>query len=122
MRVMSPARLSLVGWLALWPGCLQAHDIYSPLVDNHGGSCCHDRDCRPAPYRLTASDVEMFVEGKWIAVPAETIVYRALPGDTGETGGGHWCGVRYDADLGNIYLTRCAVLPPQAAALGHVIP
>ena len=33
--------------------------------------------------------------------------YRALEGDTGETHGGHWCGL---AVFGN--LTYCAILPP----------
>lgn len=27
----------------------QAHDIYSHLTDQEGGSCCNERDCRPAP-------------------------------------------------------------------------
>jgi hypothetical protein len=30
----------------------------------------------------------MFVEGKWITVPDDTIQYRALLGDTGQTDGG----------------------------------
>jgi hypothetical protein len=48
----------------------------------------------------------MLVDGKWMAVPAETIFYRALPGDTGETAGGHWCGVRsVDIYLGALYIT-----------------
>lgn len=65
----------------------EAHDIYSPLKDRGGSSCCHDQDCRPAPYRMTPTGVQMFVEGEWIAVPDATIQYRALPGDTGETDG-----------------------------------
>ena len=70
----------------------EAHDIYSPLKDRGGKSCCDDGDCRPAPYRMTPTGVQMFVEGEWIGVPDHTIQYRALPGDTGETDGGHWCG------------------------------
>ena len=31
----------------------EAHDIYSPLKDRWGNSCCDDGDCRPAPYRMT---------------------------------------------------------------------
>jgi hypothetical protein len=41
------------------------------------------------------------------AVPDEAIQYRALEGDTGETRGGHWCGLMA---FGN--LTYCAILPP----------
>ena len=70
----------------------EAHDIYSPLKDRLGNSCCDDGDCRPAPYRVTPTGVQMLVNGDWIAVPNDTIQYRAIPGDTGETGGGHWCG------------------------------
>jgi hypothetical protein len=70
----------------------EAHDIYSHLMDRLGSSCCNEQDCRPAPYRVRPTGVQMFVEGKWIWVPDHTIQYRALPGDTGETDGGHWCG------------------------------
>ena len=64
---------------------LQAHDIYSHLVDEAGGSCCDNSDCRPALYRVTASGMQMFVDQRWIDVPSERIQYRGLPGDTGET-------------------------------------
>jgi hypothetical protein len=75
-----------------------AHDIYSHLRDEGGGSCCDDQDCRPAVYRLTARGVQMYVDQRWINVPNERIQYRALPGDRGETGGGHWCGSAYEPD------------------------
>ena len=66
----------------------QAHDIYSHLKDWWGNSCCDDQDCRPVPYRVTPTGVQMLVYGDWIAVPDHVIQYRALPGDTGETAGG----------------------------------
>ena len=59
----------------------------------------------------------MFVLGAWIIVPRNKIQYRALTGDTGETGGGHWCGIIYDRVIGRVYLTVCAILPPESAAL-----
>jgi hypothetical protein len=34
----------------------------------------------------------MFVGGRWARVPNENIQYQTLTGDTGDTGGGHWCG------------------------------
>src|SRR5829696_1949661 len=50
-------------------------------------------------------------------VPIYGLANDALPGDTGETAGGHWCG--YDdwdfADAVNpdlLGVTRCAILPP----------
>jgi hypothetical protein len=95
---------------------IRAHEIYSHLMSDYGGRCYNDTDCHPAPYRLRATGVEMFVYGQWIAVPADKIQYLTLPGDTGETGGGHWCGTGYDVGLGVYYNTRCAVLPPQAAS------
>ena len=67
--------------VASLPLPIQAHDIYSHLRDEGGGSCCDDRDCRPAVYRLTASGVQMFVDQQWINVPNERIQYRALLGD-----------------------------------------
>jgi hypothetical protein len=92
-----------------WP--TQAHDIYANLKDEVGESCCHDRDCRPAPYRITAAGVEMLVDERWIVVPEHHIQYRTLQGDTGETAGGHWCG-KMEHDI-----TYCAVLPPSSASV-----
>jgi hypothetical protein len=96
----------------------EAHDIYSPLKDSGGKSCCDDGDCRPAPYRVTSTGVQMLVEGEWIAVPNGAIQYRALLGDTGETDGGHWCG-RSQSGLGQKmdHATYCAVLPPNPTAI-----
>ena len=110
MLVGLTKRLALGGILLTtmsWPS--QAHDIYMSLVDRDGQTCCHDRDCRPARYRTTAAGVEMLVDGRWIVVPDDTIQYRALNGDTGETAGGHWCG---KLEYG---VTYCAVLPPRSA-------
>jgi hypothetical protein len=96
----------------------EAHDIYSHLKDWRGNSCCNDQDCRPGPYRVTPAGVQMLVNGDWIAVPDRTIQYRALPGDTGETAGGHWCGdIRYKPGDGMDYSTHCAILPPNATAI-----
>ena len=99
---------------------IQAHDIYSHLMDEVGASCCDDQDCRPALYRVSASGVQMLVDQRWIDVPDERIPYRALLGDTGETGRGHWCGSTYKPDFGTpttVYMTKCAVLPPQSASV-----
>jgi len=96
----------------------EAHDIYSPLKDRGGKSCCNDGDCRPAPYRVTPIGVQMFVEGEWIGVPNAAIQYRALPGDTGETDGGHWCGrVQNGHGQRMGYATYCAIIPPNPTAI-----
>ena len=98
---------------------IQAHDIYSDLRDAEGKNCCNVLDCQPAPYRLTPSGVKMLVYGRWIDVPSGKIQYRALSGDTGESDGGHWCGSGYEMggyDVSVPYVTKCAILPPQAAS------
>jgi hypothetical protein len=113
VQIMSPKQISLVsGLLVIWPGPIQAHDIYKDLLTRSGLPCCHEGDCRPVPYRLTPKGVQMFVDGQWLDIVRSSIQYRTLAGDRGETGGSHWCGLR-DA-LG--YFTRCAILPPQSAA------
>jgi hypothetical protein len=45
---------------------------------------------RTASQRLSGSPrgVLMFVDGKWISIPPDTIQYRSLAGDSGTTGGG----------------------------------
>jgi hypothetical protein len=81
---------------------------------------------------MTAHGVQMLIAERWIDIPDDTIQYRALPGDTGRTFGGHWCGSEL-LDLNassTVYITRCAILPPQtaltitepSAALGAVGP
>ena len=107
--------LTSLAFLVSWSVPLQAHDIYTGLTNRYGTNCCHDQDCRPALYRMTPVGVEMLVNGKWIAVPDDTIQYRVLPGDTGETAGGHWCGY----DFGQCIRTLCTILPPNSAGLSQ---
>ena len=94
---------------------IEAHDIYSTLKDRHGRNCCNSLDCQPAPYQVTPRGVRMFVDGRWVDVPSETIQYLLLPGDPSDIGGGHWCGQGYEpggADINMRYVTKCAILPP----------
>ena len=100
---------------ASWLLPAEAHDIYTTLTDLNGESCCHERDCSPAHYRKTAAGVEMSVGGEWIVVPEDTIQYRILKGDKGETAGGHWCG-RMRGELRST-ITFCAILPPSSSSL-----
>jgi len=106
--------LSAMPALIPWP--VRAHDIYSKLMGPHGESCCHDHDCRPAPWRIVNGKVQMFVEGEWIGINDELIQYRTLVGDDGKTNGGHWCGNPYANDA-SPFLTFCAVLPPRSSGL-----
>jgi len=111
IRLVGGAAAALLAITASWPAPIEAHDIYTTLKDRFGASCCSEHDCRPAHYRMTASGVQMLVSGGWIVVPDETIQYRTLEGDTGETAGGHWCGI-----TGFGTRTHCAILPPSSAS------
>ena len=57
----------------------EAHDIYSHLNDANGASCCTEHDCRPVPYRVSPTGVQMYVDDDWFYVPNGTIQYRSLP-------------------------------------------
>jgi len=84
-------KLSLAELLfgAIWSTPVPAHDIYANLTDRSGRSCCHNNDCRPAHFLVSPSGIARLVEGGWLRVPADRVVYRTLHGDHGETGGGH---------------------------------
>lgn len=90
-----------------------AHDIYGHLTNSSGRSCCDGSDCRPARYRILPEGVDMLINNRWIAIPRGALQYRILEGDTGETGGGHWCGEPWEGS----FITYCAFLPPTLAAV-----
>jgi hypothetical protein len=106
---MSPrTALAAVVLAASLPPPIHAHDLYSHLSDEVG-----------------ASGVQMLMDQRWIDVPDERIQYRALLGDTGETGGGHWCGSTNKPDFGTpntLCMTKCPVLPPQSASVQIDLP
>ena len=116
--------MTMIAILILPVACAEGHDIYSGLKDHLGeSSCCDERDCRPAHYRINSAGVEMLLEDEWVRVPNNVIQYRTLDGDTGETRGGHWCGVTnflgYDLQPdhpavlhSSRFYTRCVILPP----------
>ncbi|OLB71933.1 MAG: hypothetical protein AUI16_22045 [Alphaproteobacteria bacterium 13_2_20CM_2_64_7] len=123
--------MTMIAILILAVACAEGHDIYSGLKDHRGeASCCDERDCRPAHYRITPAGVEMLLDDEWVRVPDSVVQYRRLDGDTGETGGGHWCGVTNWKQQDQVrafeypphphhpglhlsrFLTRCAILPP----------
>ena len=82
MRTM----MTMIAMLILTVTCTEAHDIYTGLKDHRGQfDCCHETDCRPAHYRVTAAGVDMLLDDEWVRLPNEIIQYRTLHGDTGET-------------------------------------
>jgi hypothetical protein len=96
-----------IAMLILAAALAEGHEIYSGLTSHLGASCCGETDCHPAHYQITSVGVEMLLDGEWVRVPDSVIQYRSLEGDTGETRGGHWCGVKE-----RFFSTRCAILPP----------
>jgi hypothetical protein len=105
---------------AIWSAPMHGHDMYSNVLDKHGKPCCNQTDCRPAHFRVTPLGVRMLVHATWVSVPSDLIQYRSLSGDTGETAGGHWCGI---ADWGMdstgadpALRTFCAILPHNLAS------
>ena len=116
---------STIAMLVLAAAWAEGHDIYSGLKDHLGeSSCCDETDCRPVHYRITSAGVEMLLDDEWVRVPNKVIQYRVLDGDTGETRGGHWCGVtnwnqqefpshpNHPPLHQSRFYTRCAILPP----------
>lgn len=117
VRIMSATPLLIGGaLLALSAGSALAHDIYGDVVDRFGLSCCNETDCRPAPYRFTGKGLQMHADDRWIDVPRHMVQHRTLIGDTGETGGGHWCGSAQEEGGEVFHVTRCAVLPPNTVS------
>ena len=123
--------MMMIAILILAAVCAEGHDIYSGLMDRSGASCCNETDCHPANYRISSAGVDMFVDNEWVRVPNNVIQYRSLDGDTGETRGGHWCGVTYWKQQNQVagveypptlnhpglhpsgFSTRCVILPPE---------
>jgi hypothetical protein len=110
--------LLLLIFLTNSPARTLAHDIYTGLHSKYGTACCDHSDCRPARHRETSEGVQMLVDHEWISVPPDAIQYRLLLGDSGESGGGHWCGHRVNEPSETGYFTFCAILPPRLATSG----
>ena len=117
------ARVISIALVAMLPTVTHAHDIYTNLTNRSGWSCCGGSDCRPARFRIgSLGAVEMLIDQQWLEIPSESIEYRSLDGDTGETNGGHWCGLEIaDPHIGMLY-TACAFLPPNLSALQSISP
>src|SRR4029450_6002717 len=74
MRTM----MTTIAILILAVACAEGHDIYSGLKDHLGeASCCDERDCRPAHYRITPAGVEMLLDDEWVRVPDSVVQYRS---------------------------------------------
>src|SRR5829696_6833369 len=59
----------------------------------------------------------MLVYDRWVRVPGGAIEYRIIPGDTGETAGGHWCGEPYDGG----FVTYSRPLRNAASSFDHLV-
>ena len=72
----------------------------------------------PLHIELADREPSKCIDQKWLAIPPDSIEYRAFDGDTGETNGGHWCGGEA-GDWGASF-TYCAFLPPKLGFLKDV--
>jgi hypothetical protein len=107
--------LACIALIAAWATPIQAHDIYTHLMNKRGASCCDGSECRPALYRIRPWGVQMQVDDGWFDISEDLIDYRMLENDTGETNGGHWCGRHETAPYSTwmYFKTYCAFLPPK---------
>lgn len=107
MRVLLPT-LTLTMLAAVPAG---AHGWLSGLTSPAGERCCDDRDCPAVEhrYRRDAGQLEVLIDGKWIAVDPATLV--AIPTPDGRA---HAC---YGRSWTNNVMTpvvRCVILPGEA--------
>ena len=84
-------------------GHAKFHHFYRGLNQpGSGASCCNDNDCRPVPYRVTPTGVEILIAGRWIRPPD----VRTMEIETPDAGA-HWCGIESTEEP----LTFCAIIP-----------
>src|SRR4051794_39252933 len=84
------------------------HGFYQYLFNNNtGGTCCHDKDCRPTQSRMVKDHYEVMINGVWMQVDRSTIIKQSAP-----DGGAHVCaGDKSSVDPeGRVY---CVILPPE---------
>lgn len=80
------------------------HGFYDQLRQPQTGiSCCNDKDCRPAKWKVTKNGVAFQIGSKWIEAPMSSVIETETPDQ-----GGHWCGVNEGSDYPT---TFCAVIP-----------
>jgi len=82
-------------------------EFYSKLVQDNGESCCHLNDCRPTLSRMISNRYEILVDGRWTAVPLDTIRKVIAPDQ-----GAHVCAPQGMNDYGQPMIF-CVVLPPE---------
>lgn len=76
MRLALIALLALIATPALaadHAGHARWHHIYKQWLTPSGTSCCNERDCAPGLARVTASGVEVEIDGRWTPVPADRV-------------------------------------------------
>lgn len=85
-------------------GHAQHHETFYKqlMIPGTSMSCCNNRDCRPARYRITATGVEMEVAGRWIVAPQSRVIEHI------DATQGHWCGINEHMTTPT---TFCAVIP-----------
>lgn len=52
----------------------RAHDPYTQWLDRRGFSCCDKRDCAPVRADYTPTGWQVWIEGRWVPVPADAVL------------------------------------------------
>lgn len=68
-----------------------AHDMYKDWKQEHGASCCDNRDCAPVDERIKDGSYEAFFNNKWVKIPDNKV--RKEPSPDGRA---HLCANQLD--------------------------
>ena len=88
-----------------------AHGWLTGLISPVGESCCDGSDCPPVDHRYDAAtrELQVLIEGTWIAVDPATLVAMPTP-----DGGAHACYGRSWLRNQMTPVVRCVILPGEA--------
>ena len=105
------ALLPVLTMTLLGPAPVGAHGWLTGLTSPGGELCCDDRDCPAVDHRYSreAGQLEVLIDGRWIAVDPATLVPIPTP-----DGQAHAC---YGRSWTNNVMTpvvRCVILPGEA--------
>jgi hypothetical protein len=67
-------------------GHAEMHHAYKEWIDNRGFGCCDDQDCRPVRADPGPLGWRVWIDGRWVAVPPDTVL-----GITSPDGRSHVC-------------------------------
>jgi len=60
-------------------GHAEMHHVYKEWQDNRGFGCCDDQDCRPVRADPGPLGWRVWIDGRWVAVPPDTVLGISSP-------------------------------------------